>query len=112
MQPIEIRKVGLRKKPLLYTRCDLLMLDCKVTITTKQLSSMNEWRARIARDSIFEQCVFCLPNMSKLVKHKLWDCIQARQDIIVCGKISNVHFHRGSHYYSYKEIQYVVLLNM
>ena len=37
----------------------------------------NEWRARIAPVSISKQCVFCLPNTSKLVKHKLWDCIQA-----------------------------------
>ena len=25
------------------------------------------------------QCVFCLPNTSELVKHKIWDCIQANR---------------------------------
>ena len=41
--------------------------------------AVNEWRARIAPASISKQCVFCLPNTSELVKHKFWDCIQARR---------------------------------
>ena len=40
---------------------------------------VNEWRARIALASIYEQCVFCLPNTSESVKHNFWDCIQARR---------------------------------
>ena len=40
--------------------------------------AVNEWRARIAPASISKQCVFCLPNTSESVKHKFWDCIQAR----------------------------------
>ena len=41
--------------------------------------AVNEWRARIAPASISKQCVFCLPNTSESVKHKFWDCIQARR---------------------------------
>ena len=41
--------------------------------------AINEWRARIALASISKQCVFCLPNTSELIKHKFWDCIQARR---------------------------------
>jgi hypothetical protein len=41
--------------------------------------AVNEWRARIAPASISRQCVFCLPNTSESVKHKFWDCIQARR---------------------------------
>ena len=41
--------------------------------------AVNEWRARIAPASISKQCVLCLPNTSELVKHKFWDCIQARR---------------------------------
>ena len=41
--------------------------------------AVNEWRARIAPASISKQCVFCLPNTSETVKHKFWDCIQARR---------------------------------
>ena len=40
---------------------------------------INEWRARIAPVSISKRCVFCLPNTSESVKHKFWDCIQARR---------------------------------
>ena len=28
---------------------------------------------------ISKQCIFCLPNASESVKHKFWDCIQARR---------------------------------
>lgn len=38
---------------------------------------VNEWRAHSAPTSISKQYIFCLPNMSELVKHKLWDCTQA-----------------------------------
>ena len=41
--------------------------------------AVNEWRARIAPASISKQCIFCLPNTSESVKHKFWDCIQARR---------------------------------
>ena len=41
--------------------------------------AVNEWRARIAPASISKQCVFCMPNTSESVKHKFWDCIQARR---------------------------------
>ena len=41
--------------------------------------AVNEWRARIAPVSISKQCPFCLPNTSESVKHKFWDCIQARR---------------------------------
>ena len=41
--------------------------------------AVNEWRARIAPASISKQCVFCLPHTSESVKHKFWDCIQARR---------------------------------
>ena len=41
--------------------------------------AVNEWRAQIASISIYEQCIFCLPNTSEAVKHKLWDYIQARR---------------------------------
>ena len=41
--------------------------------------AVNEWRARIAPASISKQFVFCLPNISESVKHKFWDCIQARR---------------------------------
>ena len=41
--------------------------------------AVNEWRARIAPVSISKQCVFCLPHTSESVKHKFWDCIQARR---------------------------------
>ena len=39
--------------------------------------AVNEWRACIAPASISKQCIFCLPNTSESVKHKIWDCIQA-----------------------------------
>ena len=42
-----------------------------------KMVDVNEWRARIPPVSISKQCVFCLPNTSESVKHKLWDCIQA-----------------------------------
>ena len=29
--------------------------------------------------SISKQCVFCLPNTNESIKHKFWDCIQARR---------------------------------
>ena len=41
--------------------------------------AVNEWRARIAPASISKQCVFCMPNTSESIKHKFWDCIQARR---------------------------------
>ena len=41
--------------------------------------AVNEWRAKIASTSISKQRVFCMPNTSELVKHKFWDCIQARR---------------------------------
>jgi hypothetical protein len=40
---------------------------------------VDEWRVYIALASISEQCVFYLLNTSESVKHKLWDCIQARR---------------------------------
>ena len=33
----------------------------------------------MAPASISKQCIFCLPNTSESVKHKFWDCIQARR---------------------------------
>ena len=41
--------------------------------------AVNEWRAKIAPAFISKQCPFCLPNTSESVKHKFWDCIQARR---------------------------------
>ena len=41
--------------------------------------AVNEWRAKIAPASISKQCPFCLPNTSESIKHKFWDCIQARR---------------------------------
>ena len=41
--------------------------------------AVNEWRARIVHASISKQCVICLPNMTESVKHKFWDCVQARR---------------------------------
>jgi hypothetical protein len=40
---------------------------------------VDEWRVYIAPASISKQCVFYLLNTSESVKHKLWDCIQARR---------------------------------
>ena len=39
----------------------------------------NEWRARIAPAAISKQCGFCPPLTSESIKHKFWDCIQARR---------------------------------
>ena len=41
--------------------------------------AVNEWRARVVPVSISKQCIFCLPNTSESVQHKLWDCIQTRR---------------------------------
>lgn len=45
----------------------------------KRLAKIKELSARIGPASISKQGVFCLPNTSELVKHKLWNCIQARR---------------------------------
>ena len=41
--------------------------------------TVNEWRTRIAQVSISKQCSFCLPNTNGFIKHKFWNCIQARR---------------------------------
>lgn len=41
--------------------------------------AVNEWRARIVPFSISKQCIFCLPYTCESVKHRFWECIQARR---------------------------------
>ena len=33
--------------------------------------AINEWKARIVHASISKQCIFCLPNTSESIKHKI-----------------------------------------
>ena len=41
--------------------------------------TINEWRVHITLASISKQCIFCLPNLSESIKHKVWDCILAQR---------------------------------
>jgi hypothetical protein len=44
---------------------------------------VNEWRACITHVSISKQFIFYLPNTSELIKHNIWECIQARKEMVV-----------------------------
>ena len=55
--------------------------------------TVNEWGARIVPTSISKKCVFSLPNTSKSVKHKFWDCIQARS--FAMGHLHHAWIMRG-----------------
>ena len=41
--------------------------------------AINKWRARITPASISKQRMFCLPNISELIWHEFWNCVQARR---------------------------------